>query len=223
MGICSPENFQQSTVSWVCFRRVEKGGGSRYIVCTVDNCNRDVLQPAVGPKKHFFQLFWKLYILPGPFHQIKLFPFRLLQRCELTTGSDEKTTGQPRRGSNVGLPITGRTLESLSYEATTGPASEFSIWTKLQVSVVSDKGQVVGPENFDASEAEDFTYHNPFLLICTDKATSAVTIRPINRFIDKAAINRIKISLFKVENNSLELTRILKENILTKSEREKKV
>ena len=32
------ETVDQSTVSWVCFRRVGKRGGSRYIVCTVDNC-----------------------------------------------------------------------------------------------------------------------------------------------------------------------------------------
>ena len=34
---CSPENFQQSTVSWVYFRRVGKEGGSWYIVCTANN------------------------------------------------------------------------------------------------------------------------------------------------------------------------------------------
>ena len=43
-----------ATVLWVCFRQVGKEGGSRYIVCTVDNL-QDVLQPPVGPKKHFFQ------------------------------------------------------------------------------------------------------------------------------------------------------------------------
>ena len=32
-----PENFQQSTVSWVCFRRVGTEGGSWYIVCTANN------------------------------------------------------------------------------------------------------------------------------------------------------------------------------------------
>ena len=34
----------------------------------------------------------------------------LSDKCELTAGSDEKHTAQPRRGSNSGLPIAGRTL-----------------------------------------------------------------------------------------------------------------
>ena len=36
--------------------------------------------------------------------------FFLSDKCELTAGSDEKKTAQPRRGSNSGLPIAGRTL-----------------------------------------------------------------------------------------------------------------
>ena len=49
--------------------------------------------------------------LSGPFHQIKSNFFLFLSdKCELTAGSDEKNTAQPRRGSNTGLPIAGRTL-----------------------------------------------------------------------------------------------------------------
>ena len=51
---------------------------------------------------------WKIHSCRD--HSIKSnFPFLYRERCELTAGSDEKTA-QPRRGSNLGLLIAGRTL-----------------------------------------------------------------------------------------------------------------
>ena len=49
--------------------------------------------------------------LSGSFHLIKLLSFFYPTKCELTAGSDKKKkTAQPRRESNLGLPIAGRTL-----------------------------------------------------------------------------------------------------------------
>ena len=55
---CLPENIldQQSTISWVCFGRVGNEGGSRYIVCTLNNCTI-FFKPPVGSKTLFFSFF----------------------------------------------------------------------------------------------------------------------------------------------------------------------
>ena len=68
-------------------------------------------------------------------------PFCLLSdKCELTAGSDEKNTAQPRRGSNLGLPIAGRTLKPLSYEAMTGTVSVVRTSERLS----EDPGSIPG-------------------------------------------------------------------------------
>ena len=53
---CSPENFQQSTVSCVHFRRVGKEGGSWYIVCTANNYEMffDMFNLLLARKNTFF-------------------------------------------------------------------------------------------------------------------------------------------------------------------------
>ena len=48
------------------------------------------------------------------FNQIPF--FFLSDKCELTAGSDDKKTAQPRRISNLGILIAGQTLKPLSYE-----------------------------------------------------------------------------------------------------------
>ena len=66
--------------------------------------------------------------MSGPFHQIKLFPFLLWQRYELTAGSDEiKSTAQPRRGSNLGLAIAGWTLLPLKTSLSEKKRTEFDL------------------------------------------------------------------------------------------------
>ena len=44
-------------------------------------------------------------------YRTNIYNFTVSDKCELRAGSDEKkSTAQPRRGSNLGLPIAGRTL-----------------------------------------------------------------------------------------------------------------